>query len=220
MQRDVTALPVESDVFKNMDAYLNTHYKELPTGTVTTNQIFFATLDTDAEFSTQTCDGETVKSTNLKKGQAINRAERIAAGLDAIPILPIPGIRPIKQVELWKKWGPNIPEDKRGDLCPKPPQEIIDLVKMDQKQKVRKTKKEVSKLGLDKKDALPQSKNDGSDNKDGSENNENSNVPVTKRRQQRCSMCGNPGRKNTCPCNNQASTAATVATVASENPVL
>jgi hypothetical protein len=30
-----------------------------------------------------------------------------------IPALPVPGelcsIKPIKQVELWKKWGPNVP---------------------------------------------------------------------------------------------------------------
>jgi hypothetical protein len=39
--------------------------------------------------------------------------------------LPAPGLKPIKQVELWKKWGPFIPEDEREELCPKPPDDII-----------------------------------------------------------------------------------------------
>jgi hypothetical protein len=40
-----------------------------------------------------------------------------------------PGLRPIKQVELWKKWGPLLPESAREVTCPKPPDEIIESIK-------------------------------------------------------------------------------------------
>ena len=42
------------------------------------------------------------------------------------------GLKPIKQVELWSKWGPLIQDEvERNALCPKPPDEIISKVKGD-----------------------------------------------------------------------------------------
>jgi hypothetical protein len=69
-----------------------------------------------------------------------------------IPVLPVPGVKPIKQVELWKKWGPNIPPEKQEEMCPKPSQEVTDLVSNSRKEKANKNKSEAAKLaGLQKK---------------------------------------------------------------------
>jgi hypothetical protein len=37
-------------------------------------------------------------------------------------------MKPFKQVELWKKWGPFIPEDERNELCPKHPNGVVKAV--------------------------------------------------------------------------------------------
>ena len=54
-----------------------------------------------------------------------------------------PGLQDIKWVELYKKWGPLIPADKKKQwyyYCNPPPQEIVDKVKTHAKasQKQRK----------------------------------------------------------------------------------
>jgi hypothetical protein len=44
-----------------------------------------------------------------------------------MPQYPIkPGLREIKQVELWKKCRSLMPEEYRDKLCPMPPKEILD----------------------------------------------------------------------------------------------
>jgi hypothetical protein len=43
-------------------------------------------------------------------------------------LLRVPGIKPIKQVELWKKWGKFIPHHECQELCPKPSDEMIQFV--------------------------------------------------------------------------------------------
>jgi|LakMenEpi03Aug12_release.lakeMendotaPanAssembly.Ray.scaffolds.fasta_scaffold818407_1 hypothetical protein len=42
--------------------------------------------------------------------------------------LPRPGLKPIKQVELWKKWSQFVPQQYWEDICPRPSPEIIEQV--------------------------------------------------------------------------------------------
>ena len=51
------------------------------------------------------------------------------------------GLRPIKQVELWKKWGPLLPEAARKITCPKPSDEVIESIKLSNRQKTKTRKK-------------------------------------------------------------------------------
>ena len=53
------------------------------------------------------------------------------------PVLPSPGIKPIKQVELYKKWWPFIPSQFRDEICPRPSDEVIASVKNDRNKKAR-----------------------------------------------------------------------------------
>jgi hypothetical protein len=46
------------------------------------------------------------------------------------PLLPWPGIKPIKYVELYKKWRPFVPHQFREEICPRPSDEVIASVKM------------------------------------------------------------------------------------------
>ena len=51
-----------------------------------------------------------------------------------------PRLRNIKQVDLYHKWGPLIPEKFRDEICPKPSDKIIQSVKDE-----RKAKREIRK---------------------------------------------------------------------------
>ena len=45
-----------------------------------------------------------------------------------------PGLRNIKQVDLYHKWGPLIPEEFRDEICPKPSGKSLSLLTMKGKQ--------------------------------------------------------------------------------------
>jgi len=50
--------------------------------------------------------------------------------LNNLNVLKSPGIRPIKQVELYTKWWTLIPDvNDREETCPRPSDEIIESVK-------------------------------------------------------------------------------------------
>ena len=52
-----------------------------------------------------------------------------------LEVLPNSGIKPIKQVELYQKWGPLLPKEAREITCPRPSDEIINKVKGDKTKK-------------------------------------------------------------------------------------
>jgi hypothetical protein len=64
---------------------------------------------------------------NFRNGIA-RRDEMIENILNNKTTLIPPGLKPIKQVELRKKWGHFIPEDERDELCPKPSDDVIQQV--------------------------------------------------------------------------------------------
>jgi len=65
--------------------------------------------------------------------------------LDLKQLVPTP-LKPIKQVELWKKWAPLLPEEARNITCPKPSQEVIDSIKERNRLKTRKKSSEKKHL--------------------------------------------------------------------------
>ena len=69
-------------------------------------------------------------------------------------VLTPPGLKPIKQVELYTKWRPVVPEEFRDHICPKPPDHVLELVKKQkaEKQKAKKTpQKKVAKKKVPQK---------------------------------------------------------------------
>jgi hypothetical protein len=48
-----------------------------------------------------------------------------------------PGLRPIKQVELFKKIRPFIPRAHWAELCPKPSEEVMDMVKQERSDNIK-----------------------------------------------------------------------------------
>ena len=63
------------------------------------------------------------------------RKAAIARMANEIKVLTSPGLRDIKAVELYTKWGPLIPEWVRESTCPRPSDEVILAVKNNRKEK-------------------------------------------------------------------------------------
>jgi hypothetical protein len=69
----------------------------------------------------------------LKKGQVLGQART-----DAINALKPPGLRPIKQVELFKKFHPYVPRQFWAETCPRPSDEIMLQIKDESAEKRNK----------------------------------------------------------------------------------
>jgi hypothetical protein len=76
----------------------------------------------------------------LKRGQVRGDKTRVAE-MEAFELqrLKAPGLHPIKQVELYKKFRPFVPHEFWEDTCPRPSDEVVAQVK-DESSKKRKTK--------------------------------------------------------------------------------
>jgi hypothetical protein len=73
------------------------------------------------------------------EGGADRRAVLMATELES---LPAPGLREIKQVELYTKYRPLVPEMYRDELCPTPSDEILKRIakQKDDKRKSKRSK--------------------------------------------------------------------------------
>jgi hypothetical protein len=124
---NITYHHVTSDVFFNYNELLDRFYKKFPPGTVKQNHLFWVVNGDATTMYSLTYMGEhDVDPLQRNFHFDLNdRLEQLQQALNNnIPLTP-PGMKPIKQVELWKKWGPFIPEDERDELCAKPPDEVI-----------------------------------------------------------------------------------------------
>ena len=69
------------------------------------------------------------RSRKAKRMTKEERRESIGNMERDLKLLTPTALKPIKQVELWKKWGPLLPEEARAITCPKPSDEVIESIK-------------------------------------------------------------------------------------------
>ena len=112
---------------------------------VNKNHIFKAVGTKPGVLTTEIIKGQDVKENlciklkqNATGGQKASRT-RIINGKKIIKEKR-PGLREIKQVDLYEKWGPLVPAQFRDEIFPKPSDKIIKSVKEERKAK-RNTKK-------------------------------------------------------------------------------
>ncbi len=75
------------------------------------------------------------------------RERKIAISSFQLERLNPPGLKEIKQVELWKHWGQFVPHPYKAVICPKPPQDVIDRIKQEKSAKQKAaTKKRKSRV--------------------------------------------------------------------------
>jgi hypothetical protein len=99
---------------------------------------FLRVEDTDKTMSMQCAlhsDAPFIPHPMLKRGHVLGPSRTAEIGAYTIETVKPPGLRPIKQVELWKKFPPFVLWQYWDELCPRPSDNVIAQVKDDTSQK-------------------------------------------------------------------------------------
>jgi hypothetical protein len=101
---------------------MNRFYKLIPSGEVMKYHNFSVDKGAPTIMKFSVADGEDVKVNDGK-----TREQRIAEMRAATPsAIPFPGIKEIKQVELYKKWRKYVPTKQfKDEACPKPADDLL-----------------------------------------------------------------------------------------------
>ena len=153
----VHVIRAHSELHYDWDAYLDRLYKRPAAGTVNKNHIFRADVNQPGQLRTESIKGVDMKVQNLSKIK-ITSTGATKAGRTRIlkygkvGVIEPPGLKPIKQVELYKNWRPLVPDEYKDAICPKPSDTILEVVKKERAEK--KKKKIAQKNTAPKKKAL------------------------------------------------------------------
>jgi hypothetical protein len=124
----VISYSVDWHVFKNWDTFLNRLFKKM--SSVLKWQMFQSSTELGVGnicFKSSNVDDAITMKENLKKPGAVDNQRNALLLEQPLPLYPTRlGLREIKQVELWKKYRPLVPEEYRDELCPMPAIEILE----------------------------------------------------------------------------------------------
>jgi hypothetical protein len=149
----IEAIKAGPDDFLDWDKHLNLIYNSLPTGFVTQYQYFRSTVFRKGWLQAQvSCNLEAEGvQVNLKK-QSLDDIERnILIKQPTVEKLVPPGIRAIKQVEMYDKWRKFIPAEHITDMYKQPETETVKELKEDRQQKKQQTKDKAATVIVAKK---------------------------------------------------------------------
>jgi hypothetical protein len=136
----VRIVDAQEAMFKDYGALLDKFDGFFKAGTIQNNHIF-KVEHTDEKLNMQCAvhDGAPfVNQPMLKRGQVLGKYRTAAIYAFVIAALKPPGLRPIKQVKLYKKFRPFVPHRFWDEACPKP----IDKVLMQVKEENAKKRKQ------------------------------------------------------------------------------
>jgi hypothetical protein len=141
----VNIVDAKEELFKDYGSMFDKFYSSFKPNTIQKNNIF-KVGHTDATLSMQCAIHNMapfVMHTMLKKGQELGAARRDAIDAYNLDTLKAPGISPIKQVELYKKFRHFVPRCYWDKTCPRPSDEVLVMVK--NKTAERRKQKQVHK---------------------------------------------------------------------------
>lgn len=141
MMDDISFTHVPSDVFYNFDKMLDIFYKNFKPGTIQKNHYFVVDSSEPTTMLSKLFIDDT--STDRYNHRKAVKERDFDLSHFTLERLNAPGIREIKQVELWKNWSQFVPHPHKQIICPKPPQDIIDKIRKEKsaKQKVATKKR-------------------------------------------------------------------------------
>ena len=173
----VESIPINHTDFFNYDKLLNTLYKKFPTGGVLKYQIFsceekmsdknndmmkvkclssaLPDADEDIVVMRKGCSNK-MKNVNdviTINGVRRSRSEYIRTANPEQLYDRKPGLKPRKQVEMYTKWRPLLPENKRDITCPRPDDEEIKEVKaeiVESRERNKRKKETHARLSMSK----------------------------------------------------------------------
>ena len=134
--------------FFDFSSTLNKYYRSLKSGETNRTHIFTIKESVCSTWLLKKDDADAperidklLPTRRNKKALSLEPQERkiaIQNLLSDLTMLPAPGIPPIKQVELYKKWRKVISDEYKDITCPRPPEEVIQQVQNDKKAKRKK----------------------------------------------------------------------------------
>jgi hypothetical protein len=141
--RLIDAIKVEPEDFRNWDEFLNSIYVPMPGGVVKNYQFFQSSLWRpgwmQAQLSSSSdSEGIRVDMRNTKIGEE-ERKVLLSKPFDIndrVAMITPPGVRAIKQCEMYNKWQQFIPAEHITDIYKQPDEDIVNELK-DDKQKKR-----------------------------------------------------------------------------------
>lgn len=148
MSRDIEIVKVkDQDFFKDWYSFLNKLYTRLADGTIKDNHIFRVTAaagSTKIRVMTDDTPGcEFNELQNLKKRGVSEQARQDILKNQLPNALEPPGLREIKQVELYRKWRKFVPEEFQDEICPKPPDEVLNRIRDEKTKKARAKRRRI-----------------------------------------------------------------------------
>jgi hypothetical protein len=128
---DITFIPLQGNEFFNYDQLLDEFYKPFKPGTVQVNHYFMVNHHSPTTMVTkQFFDDDEEQHFQFKNNVlGDNRDAELTRRLPNV--IPSSGIKAIKQVELFKKWRQYVPVQFRDSICPKPPDDVLESVRVD-----------------------------------------------------------------------------------------
>jgi hypothetical protein len=143
---NVEVLPVEEGDWENWDAYLDRFYMRFQSGTVQRNHIFSVSAQETGEtvMSLREADGAESTVRKFKRGKATLEERRPALKETTRDNIPFPGVKEIKQVELFTKWREYVPIDYKDEMCPEVAIGVIKQQRREKKERLAKRQRRVA----------------------------------------------------------------------------
>lgn len=137
-QPNVNFVEVKSDIFMDYGTLLGTFYKQFPPACIQKNHIFWveSANTTTMHMKRYSEDDDPFSYCFINNNTLHNNRFSSLKDFEH-QTLPRPGIKPIKQVKLYKKWRPFVPEPFKDEICPRPPDEILIQVGDERNKKAR-----------------------------------------------------------------------------------
>jgi hypothetical protein len=91
-----------------------------------------------------TPDAEYDKVQDLKKRGVSEAIRRDILLFQEPEALEPPGLKEIKQVELYQKWRKFVPDEFQDEICPKPSDEVLNKIKEEKRKKDAAKRRRIS----------------------------------------------------------------------------
>jgi hypothetical protein len=128
-------------MYKDYGNMLDTLYCNFEPGTIRVNHIF-KVHDMDGRMEMQCYtheDSACVRQPMLKRGAKVGVEHLLEMKNFSLETLKAPGLRDIKQVELYKKWRQYVDPQYWDEMCPEPSAAVMQHVKSDKADKPKQT---------------------------------------------------------------------------------
>jgi len=137
---DIHFIHASDKYFCNYDKMLNTLYKNFRAGTIQKKLCFVINCDRPTIMISKSYINDNAETSFDFYKKTLHK--EVLLQTYTLEELNAPGMREIKQVELWKNWRQYIPHLHKDLTYPEPPQEIIERIKKEKSNKLKeKTQK-------------------------------------------------------------------------------